>query len=733
MKKEKLLILLGKSGTPYSKIRPDLSSRNIDNKNKCNFVSLSGFGTAVDVIVILLILLSLTYLFVYVRLIVYNKSWMNHAQELEGEKLVYLDRLRNGLESEDFNNPGVNLCRRQNYLKSCKEENIKWKNDISTGKNYEKYFNDNIKIPYHKEVKLLYDKCLSNNVTDNDIFKKISNFLKEMEYKYNGYLVISNNTQKSSFDNILNLTKMIADMKIFYNIDSLISSTIELDKRHGHKDGTEKVHGIFTVKINRRIFDEEHEVSEKAKIFHHLKFIYNGKHSDDEYHKTADNIFNVEKNIFKNIIKDKNDIEIVKLKDIHRRWKVMNIHSYVNYISRFNRDLNRKMINNEIDITIEKPSFITFIDNIAKDKINFRDIKNYILYRGILSIIESFNQTIDSAYCSRIIGENLPLLNARIINEGITLFDKNSMETLAQKYVYSSYNSIMTLIASMENVNMSIKNDIRKTYDSMRILCGAPRWIFNDVEIYKYYGRLPISEEQTFNEMIESLNKFKEMKKLDGILGHISVDEFLYSDGGSLSKNVYYCPITNTIYLPSSAFFLMLKSFNDVKLSLNNVILSKVGYELSKVIIPYKNRIFNKNISDNYISDSLCLNNVVYSKKKEYVQKWDENTMEEVRRHMIAIQSSYSIYNNYVIVFQNEYFPFHNNVRKDPKEFEDFYFYYEIKEYLCTIEDENVRNIITDLLTLMHPFQISRVCHSPFNSPKCLNWLSSKWFEFPSK
>ncbi|CEF60541.1 Hypothetical protein SRAE_X000227800 [Strongyloides ratti] len=753
MNKERLLTLLDKNGIPYSKIRPDLSSRNINNidRKKSQSFSLSGFGKIVDIIIILLILLSLSYFFVYVRLIVYNKNWIKNSQDLENEKIVYLQKLRNGIEYENINNPGINICKRENYLKNCHEENIKWNNDISTKKSYEKYFADaekykNIRIPYHKEVKLLYDKCISDSITQNDIRNKVFKFLNKMASKYGEYFVINNNN--NIFQNILlpssylNLTKMIADMKTFYNIDSIILSSIELDVNPGHVDGTSKVHGIFTIKSNEKIFNHEKEGLEKYKIYKNLQYIFNDTFNDEEYHQLANNIYDIEKIIFEKKNNKKNISEIVKLKDIHGRWNILNIHSYINYISRFNRDLNRKLVNNEISIAIDDPQFFSLIDNLITKEDEYRNFKNYILYKGVISILNFYNTTRDSFYCSNLIGEHLPLLNTRIINKGLSFFEKDSMEMLAQKYVYTSYNSIIELLNSFKNINHDIKNKIRKTFDSIRILSGAPRWIFNDVEIYKYYGNLSISIHQTFDEMIEKLNKFKEIKKLDGILGDISVDEFLYSDGSKLSKNIYYCLITNTIYLPSSAFFLMLKSFNDPKLSLNNIILSQVGYELGKVIIPYKDTLFNnisitnKNTTNFYNNtlqnDSYCLNNIIYGNKKKYIKEWDEEMVKSLMRHMIAIQSSYSVYNNYIIVFQNDYFPFHNNIRKDPKKLEDFYFYYEIKEYICTIENSNIRDVIIDLLSLMYSFQVSKDCHSPFNAPTCLNWLSLKWFKFPT-
>uniref|UniRef100_A0A0K0EGG9 Peptidase M13 N-terminal domain-containing protein n=1 Tax=Strongyloides stercoralis TaxID=6248 RepID=A0A0K0EGG9_STRER len=758
MSKERLLTLLDKNGIPYSKIRPDLSSRNLNNveRGKYQLFSLSGFGRIVDIIIIILILLSLIYFFVYVRLIVYNKNWMNHhTQDLESEKIVYLKKLRNGLEHENLNNPGINICRRENYLKNCDDENIKWNNNMNTEKCYENYFNDkknykNNRIPYYKEIKMFYDKCISETITQNDILKKVSNFLNKMTLKYGEYFII-NNTTKNIQDTLLsqsflNLTKMIADMKIFFNIDLLIVSSIELDKNFGHEDGTSNIHSIFTIKDNGKIFHDEEEGIEKYKIFTNLKYVLNNKFNDDEYHQLANDIYNIENIIFKNRNNIKIISETVKLKDINGRWNILNIHSYINYISRFNRDLNRKLIDNEVDIFIENPQFFTLIDNLVIKNKQFQNFKNYILYKGVLSIIKYYNTTKDSFYCSNIIGEHLPLLNTRIINTEISFFDKDSMEILVQKYAYTSYNSIIELLNSFQNIDHDIVNKIKKIYDSMRILAGAPRWIFNDAEIYKYYGNLPIFEHQTFDEIVEGLNKFKNIKKLDGIIGNITVDEFLYSDGSKLSKNIYYCPSTNTIYLPSSLFLIMLKSFNDPKLSLNNVILSQFGYELGKVIIPYKNVLFN-NVSDdnknatnfynnsiqkgNNKNESYCLNNIIYGNKKGFIKELDETIIEKVMRHMISIQSSYSIYNNYINIFQKDYFSFHNDV-KNSKKLDDFYFYYEIKEYLCIIEDSNIRDIIIDLLSLMHSFQVSRDCHSQFNIPTCLNWLSLKWFKFPT-
>uniref|UniRef100_A0A0K0EX26 Peptidase_M13_N domain-containing protein n=1 Tax=Strongyloides venezuelensis TaxID=75913 RepID=A0A0K0EX26_STRVS len=745
MKKEKLLTLLGKNGNPYSKIRPDLSSRSINNSNdnkRCNLISLSGFGTIIDLTVIILILLSLTYLFFYARIIVYDKNWMNHGQRLEGEKLVYLERLHNGLEEEDFNNPGINICKRENFLKDCDEETIKWKNDVNSGRSYEKYFGEaerskNIRIPYHKEIKMIYNKCLSSNFTYDGIFLKITKFLNEMEHKYGLCIGFNNsiNFHQTSPYNFLNLTKMIADMKIFYNIDSLIYSSIELDTRHKHESSNNKVHGIFTIRINKKLFSTRKESVEEDKIYENLKHIFNDKFSDDEYHQLAKDIYNFEKAVLKDVIKRKDSSEIVKLSDIRRRWNIFNIHSYINYLSRFNGELNRNLVDNKIEINIENPKFLTKIDNIVNNDVKFKHLQNYILYKGVSSFIEMYNQTRDSFYCSTIIGIHLPVLDAQIINKGISYFDKDSMEILGQKYVYTSYNSIIELLSSLKNVNEDVLSKIKNTFNSMRILCGAPRWISNDVEIYKFYKSLPISEEETFDKMIEKLNKLKEVKKLDGILGNITVDEFIYSDGVKLSKSVYYCSITNTIYLSTSSFQLMLKSFNDAKVSLNNIILSQIGYELGKVIIPYKDILFN-NISStneisNYKNESYCLNHIIYSNKKKYIKEWEKYIFDDVMRHMIAIQSSYSVYNNYVIVFQNEYLLLHYNVGKDPKKFEDFYFFYEIKEYLCTIDDINSRNIIIDLLSLMQSFQVSRLCYTPFNAPLCLNWLSPKWFKFP--
>ena len=482
--------------------------------------------------------------------------------------------------------------------------NSKDQNELKTD---EKWIQDAV-IAYNKFM-IIYEGILNKNVivdfiTYNNVDLNIILFLKNNNYEKELYYHINNN-------NII-LGKIIFGIYNYYNIDRVILiNSNYIDNINKKILNTEKVNvNIDSNIIKHIIYEKENSYYFRIECKKNINIIDINSYIIPEY-KIHFLYENVKKNT--NILKIKNNIEKIKIKEIKNNKIILNspnYNLYKNIIISFNNIIpNTQLKKNdsfyiiEIDETYTKitlgdmetkkeikindsKDFIDNIEFIINNSYNYK-IKNELKNKSIkINYLESYENLTDKTYNSEIskINNNIKYINTvnniyyNNISNNVTIIENKKIENISWK----SPNGSIYIDLTENNVINYIKcNNIDLNYTN-----NSP------YKIYLYYI------ENNINYLIGSLN---DINNNNIILNTYNKKKFiLYIESYGFYNSTY-----SDLYLYNLEIGYINPIQNDItylekyieKISVNNII--------NKYNIP------EQYLDDNLINDSsvLVLNN----------------------------------------------------------------------------------------------------------------------------
>lgn len=715
------------SNIPYSKLCEKLENEKkkefqkflIKNKQKStNFI----FGIKIFVSLLIFSMI-IAYFTIY---ILHPLQWYikNHLSKI---KISY-DESEKLFLSNNFKVPQYDkICSPISDFK-CKnfgDEGF-WKNTTLILKKY-LHENKSKDIPLKKTVRLIFDKCLKQTTIPDNKVKHIKQSLNSIHRATTIAFYLSHESiSKNHVYNRNVITDTIGILERIFDVNILFSSKlVYADNINNSDDVITSIKTLYKISPVSEYFDHSQKDENLKKIIELLETFGIGNKTFVTV--AANEILNIDQLLYKpsnSISKTNILIDIKKAKE---RWSFINFEDYFLRLTLGSLDSMDHIKNKSFHFIVKDVDFFDRLEILfSTGIINQVTLGNYILYKFIVKRIQmpGFTTEID---CTKLIANTLPLLTLKIYNNELNNYELEILEEIAEDHVEYTTEALEIVASSIKNFTIEDKQAIAHKIQNIRILMGAPRWVFNDEHLTKYHEKLDIKEKDEFNNIVFKLHEFSLLKKQESLYKKQYVDEYMYVHQKISANKIYYCPITNTLMIPTSAL-LLLKEEYDNMYAKNNLFNAKIALELSKLFTHVDNQLHNnkliKKVEKHYGPVSKCMHDRLID--LAYIQHITDTEIEESTRYVAAIQIAYVSYKN----IQNEENDMITNsgyqryLNKKIRQKQNKKFFDDILSLYCHIPNEYLRDFIANSLIGFTPYQTTYECSSTNNIGTCNLWTS---------
>ncbi|CEF71038.1 Hypothetical protein SRAE_X000036500 [Strongyloides ratti] len=716
------------SNIPYSKLHEKIEDEKkkefqkflTKNKQKSSY-----FIFGIQIFVALLIFsIIIAYFTIYV-LHPFQFHIKNHLTKI---KTSYDDNEKFFL-SNNFKTPQYdNICHPISDFK-CKiyGDDGFWRNTTNMLKKY-LHENKSKDIPLKKTVRLIFDRCLKQTLIPDNKVKHIKQSLNsihratDISFYLSDEPILKNHVYKRNV-----ITDTIGILERIFDVNILFSSKlVYADNINNNDEMITSIKTLYKISPVYEYFDQSQKEENLKKIIELLETF--GVGNKTFINVAANEILNIDQLLYKpsNSITNKNIL--IDINTAKKRWNFINFEDYFLRITSGNLDSMAHVKNNSFHFIVKDVDFFDRLEILfSTNSINQVTFGNYILYKFIVKRMEmpGFTTEID---CTRLIANTLPLLTLKIYNNELTNYELEILEEIAEDHVEYTTEALEIVASSINNFTLDDKKLIVHKIQNIRILMGAPRWVFNDDHLNKYHEMLIINDDDEFNNIIYKLHEFSLFKKQESLYKKQSVDEYMYVHQKISANRIYYCPITNTLMIPTSAL-LLLKDEYDNMYAKNNLFNAKIAFELSKLFTHVDNQLYTSNklipkIGKHYGPVTKCMKDRLID--LTYIQHITDIEIEESIRYVAAIQIAYVSYKT----IQNEENDmltnsgYQKNINKTIKQKQNKKFFDEILSLYCHIPNEYLRDFVANSLVGFIPYQATYECSSVKNIGTCNLWTS---------
>uniref|UniRef100_A0A0N5AI18 Peptidase_M13 domain-containing protein n=1 Tax=Syphacia muris TaxID=451379 RepID=A0A0N5AI18_9BILA len=236
----------------------------------------------------------------------------------------------------------------------------------------------------------------------------------------------------------------------------------------------------------------------------------------------------------------------------------INVHSYFNGLSINNKELKQYLQQLYGDFIIMEPELLA---RLSRDLFKLFDsslLINYLFFRLIASramYLPHNNFGNPRENCARKTLTFMKYANARVFSNSITPNERKrkKLERMVKKLsVRVVANYYKMLRRSLRRNPMAIERVTQKI-GNLALNIGVPPISTNDYKLEIYYNKLQIHENDSFIQMLETLQSFNIRTKFHKLTGYVAVDRKLHC-GEPAAPNSWFDYARNSLTVPIGMF-----------------------------------------------------------------------------------------------------------------------------------------------------------------------------------
>uniref|UniRef100_A0A0N5A354 Peptidase_M13_N domain-containing protein n=1 Tax=Parastrongyloides trichosuri TaxID=131310 RepID=A0A0N5A354_PARTI len=602
-----------------------------------------------------------------------------------------------------------------------------WRNTTVMLKKYlhEKKAKD---IALKETVRLVFDKCLEQTMIPDNKVKHIKQSLNSVHkatdiafYLSEEPILMNKIYSRNVVSDAIGILDRIFDSKILFSGKLVYSDNVS--NNTGKK--ITSIKALYKISPVWENYDDSHKEDNLKKIIELLRTF--GVGNKTFINIAAEGIQKIDQMLNDRLNGESTKNVLFDIKTAKERWSSIDFEAYFLRMTSGNIKSMAHVKSRTFQFIIKNVDFFDRLETLfATGAINQITLGNYVLYKFIVERMQMPGFTTETD-CTRLIANSLPLLTLKIYNNELSNYEAEILEEIAEDHVEFTTEALEIVAASTNTFKISDKLSITQKIQNMRLLIGAPRWVFNENHLIKYHETLSISNEDEFNNIVYKLREFSLFKMQESLYREQPVDEYMYVHKKISANKIHYCPITNTLMIPSSAL-LSLKEQYDEMYPKNNLFNAKIAFQLAKLFTHYDNGYyahrFLSKIGNKYGPVTKCM----YDRFIDLtdIQHINDYEVEEATRYAAAIQIAYVVFKN----IQNEEIGIGNDlshkrpISREIKQKQSQNFFNEIISLYCDIPNEYLRGFTANSLIGFTPYQGAYDCFSTQKIGTCNLWTS---------
>uniref|UniRef100_A0A0N5BY86 Peptidase_M13_N domain-containing protein n=1 Tax=Strongyloides papillosus TaxID=174720 RepID=A0A0N5BY86_STREA len=715
------------SNIPYSKLQEKIESekksefhkfiiKNKQKSSKCIYGIQLFFALIISAMIIAYFTIYILHPFQY-----YSRNHYSKVKaKYDDKENLFLSDMFDSLEHQKTCDPI------SNYKCKINGDEGFWTNTTFMLKKY-LYKKGSKDVPLKKTVHTIFDKCLKQTLVLDNKVKHIKQSLNSIHRATDIAFYLSDKSilkdkfySRNVITDTIGLLDRIFDSKILFSSKLVYTENIS--------STSERITSIKTLyKISPIIerFDYSQKEENLRKIIEVLKTFGIGNRTYIDI--AANEIMNIDQMLndrsnpvpVKNILIDLNTAKV--------RWSSLNFEDYFLRMTSGNVDSMAHIKSRSFQFIIKDVNFFDRLEILfSTGAINQVTLGNYVLYKFIVERMQmpGYTREVD---CTRLIASTLPLLTLKIYNNELNNYESDVLEDIAEDHVEYTTEALEIIATTVNNFTLVDKQLVANKIQNMRVLMGAPRWIFNDNHLIKYHEGLDINENDEFNNIVYKLREFSLFKMQESLYKEQLVDEYLYVHQKISANRIYYCPFTNTLMIPSSALLSLREDYDNIHAK-NNLFNAKIALELAKIFTHIDNGFYINKLIPKFGKEYGPVTRCMHGRLIDLtdIQFVTSIEIEESVRYAAAIQIAYVAYKNIQLeeeaIFKNN--KYHRNVDKKTKQRQNQIFFDEILPLYCQIPNEYLRGFTANSLFGFTPYQATYECSSTKTIGTCNLWTS---------